>query len=89
MRLSALVHLELELGMRRCELLEEGVERGSVVAGEQRQQPARLGQKIREHGMHDLVERLAARDRLAVRQPEPLALANRDAVQADVAARRR
>src|SRR5437868_14047418 len=55
-RLAAFVHLDLEPGMRCGELRDDAVERRRLRSGEQRQQPARLGEQAREHGPRDLLE---------------------------------
>src|SRR5882672_12493246 len=84
-RLPALVHVELEFRMLGLELREHMLERRRILAGQQRQQPAWLSEQPLEHDAHDLVERLAARHRLPLCEPEPLALLHGDAVQLDVA----
>src|SRR3954451_16284997 len=57
--LSALVHLELDVGVRRGDRRDERLQRLRVLAGEQRQDPARLGEETVDHHARDLVERLA------------------------------
>src|SRR5438093_312962 len=55
-RLAALVHLDLESGMRACKLCNELVERRGLGAGEQRQEAAWLGQEALEHRPHHSLE---------------------------------
>ena len=74
MGLTALVHLELELGMGGRELGQKRVERRRLVAREQRQQAARLGEQRSATARATSSKRLAAGDRLALGKAEPGAL---------------
>ena len=73
MRLATLVDLELDVGMAFLEVGEQVLERGGVGAGEERDEAAGLGEQPFDDGLGDLVERVAAGDRLAVLEPEPAA----------------
>src|SRR5437660_421268 len=88
-RLPAVLHVDVQIGMRGGDALDECVERWRVEAGEEREQVARLGQQALRHGSGDVVEVGAARDRLPVGEAEPLALANGEAAELDVARRDR
>ena len=81
MRLSALVHLELEVRDAALQLGDECRHVGPSDALEQRDIPARLREQRVEHRAGDLVEALALRDRLAVGEAEVVALADREPVQ--------
>src|SRR5581483_7428885 len=84
-RLSALLDVDLEVGMRVSQPLEEPVEVGSVSPDEHRQEAARLGEQPLDDAAGNLVEAPAAGHRLAVGEAEPVPLRNRETVQTHVA----
>src|SRR5437764_1989260 len=67
-RLPALVHLDLELRVRRPEPFHEAVEWRWLGAGQQRQERARLCDEVRDELGGDVGEVVSAHDRLAVRE---------------------
>ena len=77
MRLAAFVHLDLELRMSRLESFDEAVERRRLGAGEEGQERPRLREQTRDDLERDLGEVVSARDRLAVREAEPVAAPDR------------
>ena len=78
-RLSALVHFELEVRVLAARASATSVrDVGLVRAGEQRDDPARLGEQPLEDRARDLVEVGALRDRLAVGEAEEVALCDRE-----------
>src|SRR5579864_3396997 len=84
-RLTAVLDVDVELRMLRCDALGERVERRRVPAGEEREQIAPFReQAVRDRGGH-ILEVGAAGNGRPVHEPEPIALANRDACELDVA----
>src|SRR4051794_29092017 len=83
--LAALLHLDLDVGVRCADPLEERLERRLVLAGQERQQASGIAEERIDDGARDLLEALAACHRLAVGKADPLPLADRDAVHLDVA----
>src|SRR3954471_8556790 len=79
-RLSALIHLDLELGVRRSEPFHEAVEWLRLGAGQKRQQRARLRDQAHDELEGDVRKVVSARDRLAVGETEPVATPDRQAV---------
>src|SRR5579871_1827088 len=88
-RLAALVHLDLEAGMRGGDPVDETVEWRWLGAGEEREERARLRQEMLDHREGHVDEVVAAGHRIAVREAEPFAVPNRHAVELDVARRAR
>src|SRR5947208_14213517 len=83
-RLPALVHLDLELRVRRPEPFHEAVEWRRLGAGQQRQERARVRKEARNELAGDVGKIVAAHDRLAVREAEPVATPDRQAVELDL-----
>src|SRR5207248_3236283 len=86
-RLAAVLNVHVQIGVRGGDALDECVERRRVEAGEEREQVARLGQQVLRDCGGDVVEVGAARDRLPAGETEPLALADGEAAELDVARR--
>src|SRR5579864_2616878 len=84
-RLSALADVDIQVGMRRGDALDQRVDRGRVLARQEREQVARLREQAVGDGGGDVVEVGASRDRLAVGEAKPLALADGDPRHVDVA----
>ena len=63
MRLAALVHVQLELGMRSASSSSSAVQRRRALAAQEREHVARLGQQPLEQRTRDLVEAGARGDR--------------------------
>src|SRR5262249_39284345 len=76
-RLPALVHLDLDLGVGGGDSLEEAVELGRLCARQEREERARLAEEMLDHGERDSDEVVTTRDRVAVREAEPLAVRDR------------
>src|SRR5438067_5045136 len=84
-RLAALLDVDLNVRMRFRDAAEQALERGLVLSDEQRQQLPRLAEEPLDDLVRDVVEVAAAHDRTTVREPEPVALVNREPVHLDVA----
>src|SRR5579871_1640806 len=84
-RLAAVVHVELELGIGLAEPGDELLEGLRVLAGEQREHVTRTLEHAFDDRPGDLVEAVSAGDRRAVCQAEPGPLADDDAVGLHVA----
>src|SRR5690348_8384213 len=88
-RLAAPLDVDLEIRMQLPQPGEQRVELRLLLAGQERQDPARLGEQALGHCGRDLVEVRAGGDGRAVREAEVLAGADRETVQLCVARRRR
>src|SRR5919201_4779192 len=84
-RLAAVVHVELELRVLRRHLVEEAVERRRVLAAQDGEHVARLGEEVLEQRASHLGEALAGGDGGAIEEREVVALPNRDTVRRRVA----
>src|SRR5689334_9996149 len=73
-RLTALVDVQLELGVPLGEFVEQAVQRRRAFAAQEREHVARLRQQQLEQLADDVVEGRAACHRAAVEQREELAL---------------
>src|SRR5438876_10705567 len=67
------------------ELIQEAVERRCILARQDREHVARLGEEALGHGPHHLGEALAGDDRALVEEAEEITLARRDALDRGVA----
>jgi hypothetical protein len=84
-RLASLVHLDLELRMGRGESLDEPVARRWLGSREEGQERARLREQAVDDTEGDRGELVSAHNRIAVDETEPLAFADRETVELDVA----
>src|SRR5205823_11142517 len=83
-RLPAFVHLDLKLRVPRSDSFDEAVEWRWLRAGQQRQERARIRKEARNELAGDVGKIVAAHDRLAVREAEPVATPDRQAVELDL-----
>jgi len=74
MRLTAGLDVELEVRMALADALEQAVESRCIVAREEGQDQARLGEQLLDHVAGNGFELAAACDRLALGEPEPGAI---------------
>ena len=79
--LTALLDVDLDVGMFAFQMLQEAVELGAVAADEHRQEAARLGEQACDDCLRHGGEVITTRDRLPFREAEPVALRDREAVQ--------
>src|SRR5439155_24447588 len=84
-RLAALVEVDLELGVPRAQFVEEAVQLGSAVAGEQREDIARLSEQRVGDRTRDLGQARAGCDRAIVEETEVFAFLHGEPVDLGIA----